>query len=955
SITVTGRVSDTASGTLTNLITATTTASETMMANNHDTWVTTVAIPGQTDLVIAKTGPATTFPGDLITYYITISNAGATTATGTFITDTLPAAVGFATQASPFTFTQLGGTLIWQAGEVPTGTQHSITVTGRVVGTAAFITLTNRVTATTATSETVTDNNTDSWETSVGAVGEPQVLVSAVLYDGYQSSDTDEAVQLINVGDGVASLTNWELCKDTISGLSCRALPAAIISPTARIWLARDTAAFSTSFGFLPDYEMDSWLSSGLSNSGDEVVLQDDLGHTVDTLVYKEGDADLVGWNGETIQPYGVGRAEGQILYRVPDEATGLPIADTDTAADWVQYTGNVTHGRRVLYPGWDLDSLFWPLTSTEQATVIVGITPDNGFDVLSQTIARAQRTISVEVYSLRHSDIITALVQKAREGVSVTVFLEGGQVGVGTSDLRWQQELWACQQIEAAGGQCWFMIHETSDDIFNRYDYVHAKFLIVDDEWLLIGSQNFTDSSMPSDEKSNGTSGSRGVVLATNGPAVVARATEVFARDLDPAHHNDVLRWNTAYASKYGLPDPSYTPVLTTPDYVTYTTRFPNPLTVSDSCGFELFTAPEASLRQSDALLGLLAQAGVSDTVYVEQMYEYVDWGDNPADDPNLRLEAYIAAARRGATVRILLNGGAFGQPFYQNTNTDTVAYVNQIASAEGLNLKAAIGDPTAYGIHNKMVLVWLHQDDDEGGYAHIGSINGSEASSKVNREMVLQVRSDDVYHYLARVFEVDWWLAHSVFLPLVLRNYTPPEPPVDYLVVSEVYYAGSVSTEWVEIYNPTWQTIDLSGYKIGDAEAVDRFEGMYQFPPGTVISAQSVLVVAFDGSQVTQADFEISNTSDTPDMIESTAWGTGDWTLRNDGDQVLLFGPTDQPVDVVVWGDAIYSGVTPHPGVGTFFTHSLERYPSYYDTDDCAFDFRDSYPPTPGDLPEW
>ncbi|MDY7077655.1 MAG: lamin tail domain-containing protein, partial [Chloroflexota bacterium] len=81
------------------------------------------------DLVIVKTGPVTVDTGDLITYYITISNTGATTATGTFITDTLPAAVGFVTQASPFAFTQLGGTLIWQAGEVPTGTQHSITVT----------------------------------------------------------------------------------------------------------------------------------------------------------------------------------------------------------------------------------------------------------------------------------------------------------------------------------------------------------------------------------------------------------------------------------------------------------------------------------------------------------------------------------------------------------------------------------------------------------------------------------------------------------------------------------------------------------------------------------------------------------------------------------------------------------------------------------------------------------
>ncbi|HHN93941.1 MAG TPA: hypothetical protein ENK17_04170, partial [Anaerolineae bacterium] len=761
------------------------------------------------------------------------------------------------------------------------------------------------------------------------------------LYDGFQSGDYDEAVQLVNVGDGPADLTGWQLCKETGSGLGCRSLPAAVLSPTARLWLARRASSFTLSFGFPPDYEMSSWLPYNLSNSGDEVVLRDGNGDTVDAVVYEGGDTAVIGWEGAAVRHSTVGREEGQILYRIPDERTGLPVTDTNTAADWIQYAGDVQRGRRVLYPGWDLDPLFWPLTVTEPATVVVGITPDNGFAVISQTIARARRTISLEVYSLRHPAVITALVQKARQGVRVRVLLEGGQVGVSADDYRWQQELWACQQIEAAGGECWFMIHETGDDIFNRYDYLHAKFLIVDDEWVFLGSQNFTASSMPSDDKGNGTYGSRGVVLATNAPAVVARAARVFALDCDPAHHNDILRWNTAYTARYGPPDAGYTPVVTVPDYTTSTVRFPAPLAVSGTVGFELFTAPEAALRRSDALLGLLSRAGAGDEVYVEQMYEYVAWGDDPAADPNLRLAAYIEAARRGARVRILLNGGTFGEPYYANVNTATVAYVNQIAADEGLDLQAAIGDPTQYGIHNKMVLVHLA---DEGGYAHVGSINGSESSSKLNREMAIQVRSDPVYRYLKRLFEADWWIGQPVFLPLVLRDYAPPpppEPPVDYLVISEVYYAvRNPESEWVEIYNPTDGPVALDGYQVGDAESPSRYEGMYRFPPSTTLPSGAVLVVAYDGSQVPQADFEIYDNSDTPEMLTST-WGTGDWTLRNDGDQVLLLGPGDQVVDVVVWGDATYTGTLAHPGVSRF-THSLERYPPYYDTDDCAHDFR-------------
>ncbi len=125
---------------------------------------------------------------------------------------------------------------------------------------------------------------------------------------------------------------------------------------------------------------------------------------------------------------------------------------------------------------------------------------------------------------------------------------------------------------------------------------------------------------------------------------------------------------------------------------------------------------------------------------------------GGTPESDPNLRLEAYVSAARRGATVRILLNAFAFAD--YQNENVDTVAYLQSIAQAEGLDLQARLGNPTFLGVHNKMVLVQIGAR----GTVHAGSINGSEVSSKVNREVALQVQSDAAYQYLKEVFDYDW-----------------------------------------------------------------------------------------------------------------------------------------------------------------------------------------------------
>jgi hypothetical protein len=87
-------------------------------------------------------------------------------------------------------------------------------------------------------------------------------------------------------------------------------------------------------------------------------------------------------------------------------------------------------------------------------------------------------------------------------------------------------------------------------------------------------------------------------------------------------------------------------------------------------------------------------------------------------------------------------------------------------------------------------------------------------------------------------------------------------------------------------------------------------------------------------------------------PTLARAPSWGTGEWELRNAGDEVLLLDGQNRLVDVVVYGDAAYPGVVAHPGV-TLSSHSLERYPPSLDTDDCSQDFRDWPFPNPGSVP--
>jgi phosphatidylserine/phosphatidylglycerophosphate/cardiolipin synthase-like enzyme len=604
------------------------------------------------------------------------------------------------------------------------------------------------------------------------------VLLSAEYYDTYLPNEPDEAFRLANVSSSSIDLANWTVT----DGEGVITLTGAL-TPSTEVWIANTAVSFTLEFGFSPVYEygvdsdpgVPNLVRSGnvaLSNSGDELILKDSGGTMVDSVVWEGGNPTGTGWSGATVSPYDQGffGIEGQILYRKLDQATGQPVPDTDTAADWAQATDDDINGKKVQYPGWDLERYFQTAKFTQTATITYLIAPDNIFVNVRSAISAAQTSIRYEGYTFDNAELGQALAARAAAGVSVTVLLEGAPVG-GVGD----QDRWVCQQIENAGGQCWFLINDSTATpvIHDRYAYQHAKFMVIDDRWLLTGSENLNYSSMPSDDKSDGTSGNRGIWLWTDAGGPISHAL-VFAHDLDPAQHRDLTRWS-ADDPKYGAPPPTFT-VSYASGGTAYPVQFAQPFAYTGTLFFEMVQSPDNALRDSDALLGMVARAGRGDRVLVEQLYEYKYWGptsSTPITDPNPRLEAYIAAARRGAVVRLILDS-AYNDPLDPRGNTATCAYVNAIATSESLDVQCVLGDPTGTGIHNKMVLVSAGGQ----GWVHTGSINGSENSSKQNREMAVQVKSTEAYNYLLNVFRYDCrvsgcTLPGSVYLPVVMKAY--------------------------------------------------------------------------------------------------------------------------------------------------------------------------------------
>ncbi len=933
-------VDSNAAGLLDSVVTAATGVTDTPSANNSA--VVTIAVQGA-DLSLAKSGPASVEAGSAITYRITLSNNGVVTAAGVWLTDTLPAEVEFVTQTSAFTFSQPSGDLVWEVGAVPASTQHAVTITGRVSDTAAG-SFTNRVTGTTSAGETVMANNSAAFTTTLL----PPVRIYALAPANYGGSG--ESAALINRGSYTVSLDGWRL-NDDPGGGGVSFPTTATIGSGQILWLAQDGDDFYPVWGFDADWAAEpgarpvltlggSWPS--FTDSGEAAYLLDADENVVDALVYGAGSA-AAGWTGPAVPyPYRYSHTSDsgkQVLYRKLDQSTGLPFADTDAAADWAQDDDDPINGRKLRYPGWDLESpLFFPAEIAATANVTLTAAPEGALDLVSQTIASAQHTLLIEAYTLKSVPLYEAIAARIQAGVAVTILLESGPAG-GVDGV----EEWIVEQLHPAAAI--YFIGQSAP----RYSYQHAKFILVDDRLALVSSDNFGASSMPSDRKDNGTMGHRGFVAVTDSPGVVARLADIFRRDCDPSHHLDVAPYDGAFTPPTPLPEP---------DWTTYTAPFPAPLaTTADH--FTVIHAPENALRDQDALLGLLGNAGSGDSIVVMQMSEPFTWTVGAGDAGlNPRLQALVEAAQDGAEVRVLLDA-YYDDPLVANGNTAACLRLNAIAAQESLDLACRLANVAGLGIHAK---VFLAEVDGE-RWVHLGSINGSENSNKRNREAALQFRSTGAYDWMLNIFDYDWArshgpMVHRLHLPLVMRNHAGP---ADYPLISEVLVnpdGDDTGKEWIELYNPG-DTASIAGWTLGDATNTgDYKDGRYTFPGGAEILHNQVLVVAACATDFANAygfnpNYEWTDCdASVEDLTPAGSWDGFEIALGNESDEVLLLNNSGALVDSVAWGGAFRVEVVPFTNYTDTFPSgaSLKRYPADTDYDDCSQDFYTSYSPSPG-----
>lgn len=624
----------------------------------------------------------------------------------------------------------------------------------------------------------------------------PPVLISAFLADGQLPADADEAVQLWNLGSAELDLGGWSL--DDGPGL-VRFPPGARLPGRGHAWLARRPEAFAQSFGQAPDWAWDratggdggagprrGWLlvqggGPRLANTADRLFLRRPDGSLADAVRYGSAAPAAEGWQGLPLLAYAPRgyAAAGQVLYRKLDPVTALPRSDNDQAVDWASDPLDPVLGRRLRFPGWQLEERLRPLRvqGAQPTTLELAMAPDALAPFLERHLGAAKERLDLVVYSFEHPQLAEVIAARAAAGVRVRLAVEGAPAGGISLVARW-----CLARMAAAGATVSFM--DRGGDVAPRYRGLHAKLALVDQRWALIGSENPTLGSAPVDSAVDGTAGRRGLWLATDEPGVLAWAASLLEADLDPTRAD--LRPFQARDPVRGAPLPDFQPEREGGGSG-YRPRFAQPLLLHQAAGlrWELISSPESSLDPAAGVPGLLARAGQGDCLWAQQLDEPLWWGPRateaaaaPAEaDPAFspRVAGYLAAARRGARTRLLLDA-YFDDPLAPHSNRATVAFLRARAQAEGLDLEARLGNPSGLGLHNKMILLGrrcrpsVPQGSGPGdAWVHLGSLNGSESASKVNREAALNVDSPQLLAYLRTVFEADWAASESAerYLP--------------------------------------------------------------------------------------------------------------------------------------------------------------------------------------------
>ena len=379
--------------------------------------------------------------------------------------------------------------------------------------------------------------------------------------------------------------------------------------------------------------------------------------------------------------------------------------------------------------------SFFVSLSTFANFRVDVSEAPSDDLGLTVSAIKSAKKSIYLNIYEFTSPEIASALVDQIRSGIHVEILEEGQPVG-GLSAPAKNVERQIVSAMAGTDSQFLSMTSKASKNK-RRFRFDHAKYAVIDESNLLIGSENYSPTGNPVPGKL----GNRGWEVFIHDSGIANEYLATFKNDSDirfgdliDIRQNGVtalLSWQSDFCRESADFSPSANSLGLQGNAPTL-----------DATEVKKITSPDSSLT---GLLEIINTA--NETIDIEQMTFDSAW----SNDTNPLVTALVNAANRGIRVRVLLNDeeafnrGGTAKP----KNTLTIDALNRVQNitAKTANLKAMGVDY----IHNKGMVA-------DGNRTLISSINWDQNSITNNREAAVVISSPEVYSHYEALFEHDW-----------------------------------------------------------------------------------------------------------------------------------------------------------------------------------------------------
>ncbi len=520
--------------------------------------------------------------------------------------------------------------------------------------------------------------------------------------------NNEDAVLLRNLGAADFSLADATL-QDGSGELG---FPAdATLGPQTNAYVATNWTAFVEGFGREPDFALDATDASkrltknartfALSNSGDSVSLR--LGEDVlDAVAYGDLSRTVDGWQGTPID-----LSDSLSLRWIPRTSP----ADTDSLQDWVQ--------PRRSFVGEDL---FPPTSLVADGFFVPYLAPEHSRSTVRSTIVSAQHSIRLNVYQFRDIPLAEDIAAHLRStpGLRMYVLLDGSPVGESREELSERGHV--VDTLVAAGAEVHMFTH-------SRYAYDHAKYAVIDDQVLLVQTENFVPSGIPA----NGRDGNRGWGVVIANRTLAQAAAGVFDADFE-------LRPFGARAAAE-----SERPIYPAPALGTDTGSRPSGVSIEGSAKVTLLATPFSNVG-GDPITSSIRSASTS--IELVQLDLSPRWRTpNGGYVPHVYLAELVRASERGVTVRLLLDGH-FLDDSASGDNADTVRFLEDEHGSLPISARLRSGSSV---LHAKGMVV-------DGRVTLVGSMNWNSNSVLQNRELGVLVEDRTIAEFFRGSFEQDW-----------------------------------------------------------------------------------------------------------------------------------------------------------------------------------------------------